>query len=1093
MPKLYKENFMKIKQVLLAILMLFQLQNLFSQNKIYFDKNWKTTTQENAAYYRLITKENDSLFVVKDYYVNGVLQMEGLTTSLEKDVFQGTVNWYDKNGKKTITRNYKNGILEGDVIDYKGPFSTRCYYKNFMPYNGTIYNNNRTPAQYSSYTDGKIEFSDAVYKNSTQKALKTTYYYNKKYKNYYPLKTVFYDKNNQIVGILNYLKNQSLIPDNGTKITFYLEDNQPVSIKSKTNYANSILEGEAIIYHKNGKKWLKGIYKKGKKYNGEFLENTIKTSYENGVLTEKIKYDKDFNILAKLTLKDGKPVEGSEYIYNGIATYHNGKLKSRKDFYDYKHKEIKKVTTCADDGKCTIEWYNKQGKLLGTGISKNNYIIDGLEIAYNKLIYYENGRKNGIQKEYKTELLKELTAKALYKNDTIIWIETKKPLENTFYHCVYKNNEPYQGVEYAYDYHNTKYYKEGKLEKEIAYKRDLKTKKLSVQLIRFYDPTSRYKTLSKEIQYIKGKKYEITYKNYSPYNGISWLGNKMFTYKNSKREGVYQIYDIDMTTIVEKGQYINDLKQGTVSYTPLKNDKHSFYSYKPTTCTFVDDKPYNGTVSTKRETTHYVNGKKTGVCSTYFDVYTNMLARKTTYLNDKREGEEISYLIHNKTLKSIYKNDKPFSGEFYNLKTDKVETYIDGKKHGDFITFNDNRIKQTQHYEKGKLLSEKTIYLIKNDSVIGKGTYKNNLPYQGKFVTKQKKYKQYLVAPYVKGVKHGVEKLIAVDYRDIKTITSTTYNKGKKEGAYQSSYHLSNTTKPISGIFKNNIPYSGKFITKKEDKFSIISNFKKGVKEGYETYFFKSQKDSLLYKKGKPIEGIQYELDKEAYTNNILKHHYKNGKKQKTILKDKTRISYTDNGFVIDSIKHYYKTGYDKINVIFNNKKQTKGSVNYYAEGNKIGSFDFKDGILLKGKMAYDGIIDRVINGFEIKVKDTIIETTLIANKKFNIYSVLFLPNKVPNKLTYKNYKLLLNGLVDFSNKTNKITVKQYLLDGTLISQATYSDKVKSGAFVNFKEEEGKIIYRIDYHKKGEEKPARIKGLNFDEMLKELKEINVVK
>ncbi len=950
---------MKNKQIILTILILFQIQNTFSQDKIYFDKDWKTTTKENAAYYRLVAKKNDSLFAVKDYYINGVLQMEGYTKSLEKDIFQGEIHWYNKNGKKTITRNYKNGILEGDVIDYTGPFSTRCYYKNFMPYNGSIYNNNTTPAQYIDYTDGKKEFSFAYYKNSTQTALKTTYYYNKKYKNYYPLKTVFYDKNNQVIDTLNYLKNYSYVPNNGTKITFYLENNQPVSIKSKVKYVNSILEGEAITYHKNGKEWLKGIYKNGKKYNGEFLENTTQTSYENSVLTEKIKYDKDFNILAKLTLKDEKPFEGSEYIYNGITTYHNGKLKSRKDFYDYKHKEIKKITTCTDDGKCTIKWYNKQGKLLGKGISENNNIIDGLEVAYNKLIYYKNRRKNGIQKEYKSELLKELIAKGLYKNDTIVWTETKKPLENTFYHCDYKNNEPYQGIEYAYDYKNTKFYKKGKLVKEVAYRKDSKTKELSIDLIRFYDTTSTYKTVRKEIQYIKDKEYVITYKNYSPYNGISWLGNKMFTYKNGKREGVYQVYDMDMTTIVEKGQYVNDLKQGIVTYTPLKNDKHSFYSYKLTTCTFIDDKPYNGTVSTKRETTHYVNGKKTGVCSTYFDVYTNMLARKTTYLNDKKEGEEIAYLIHNKIIKGIYKDDKPFYGKFYNLKTDKIETYVNGKKQGNFITFNNYRVRQTQYYEKGKLLSEKTVYLIKNDSVIGKGTYKNNLPYQGKFVTKQKKYTQYLVTPYVKGLKDGVEKLISIDYYGINTISLTTYKKGKKEGAYQSSYQLLNTTKHIKGIYKNNKPYNGKFITKKEDKFSIISNFKKGIKDGYETYFLNYKKDSLLYKKRKPIEGIQYEFDKKTYTNNLLKHFYKNGKKHKTILKDKTRITYTNNGFVIDSIKYYYKTGYDKINVVFKNKKHTKGKTTYYVEGNKIGEFYFKKGRLLKGEMAYNGIVDK--------------------------------------------------------------------------------------------------------------------------------------
>ncbi len=1081
-----------MKSTLILFIIIFQFQNISGQNKIYFDKDWKTTNKENAAYYRLIAKKNDSLYAVKDYYINGVLQMDGHTTSLEKDIFQGTVHWYAQSGKKTITRNYKNGILEGDAINYTGPFSTRCQYKNYMPYNGTIYNNNRIPAQYVNYTDGKKEFSNSYYKNSTQMAIKTSYYYHKKYQSYYPLKDVFYDKNNQVIGTLNYLKNQSLIPDNGTKITFYLDDKQPVSVKSKTNYTNSILEGETITYHKSGKEWLKGFYKEGSKFNGEFLERNIKTSYKNGVLIEKIKFDKNFNILAKLVLKEGKPYEGSEYIYNGVVTYYNGKLKSRKDYYDYKHQQLKRTTTCSDN-TCTIEWYNKQGKFLGTGTSRNNTIIDGLEVAYNKLVYYKGKRKNGIQKEYKTELLKELIAKALYKNDTIVWTKTKKPLANSFFHCDYKNNEPFEGVEYAYDYNNTKYYKEGKLEKEIAYKRDPKTKKLSVQLIRFYDPTSKYKAVSKEIEYVKGKEYVLTFKNYSPYSGMSWLGSIIFTYKNGKREGVYQVYDIDKTVVVEKGNYVNDIKQGVVTYTPLKNEKHSFFEYKPSTCTFVDDHPFNGTVSTKRETTHYVNGEKTGVCSTYFDVYTDMLARKTTYKNDKKEGEEITYLIHNKILRGVYKNNKPFSGEFYSLKTNEVETYVNGKKHGAFVVFNDYKIKQIQHYEKGTLLSEKTSYSIKNDSIIGEGIYKDNLPYQGKFVTKQKNYKEYLVSPYVKGVKEGEEKLINTNYEAIKIIASTTYKNGKKEGAYQSSYYFSKATKPINGIYKNNKPFKGEFITTKDDKFRIISKFKNGKKEGYEIYYFNGKIDSLLYKKGKPIEGIQYELIKEPYTKNILKHFYKNGKKYKTILKDKTRITYSNNGFVIDSIKYYTKVGYDKIRVVFNNKKHTSGTITYYVENSSIGEFEFKEGVLLKGKMAYDGIVDKVINGFEITVKENTIETILKAHKKFNIYSVLFLPNKIPHKLTYKNYKLLLNGLIDFADKTQKITLKQYLLDGTFISEATYNNEKKSGVFVNFKEQGGNIVYSIDYHKKGEDKPTRIKGLSFDEMLEELKKINAAK
>jgi len=1076
------------KQSLITIIILVQLQSLFSQEKIYFDKKWKPTTKENAAYYRITSKENDSLYAVKDYYINGTLQMDGYTTSLEKDIFHGTVNWYDKNGKITITRNYKNGVLEGDVIDYTGPFSVRCQYKNYMPYNGTIYNNNKTPAQYSDYTDGKKTSSDSYYKNSMQTAIKTSYYYHKKYQSYYPLKEVFYDKNNKVIGTLNYHKNQSLIPDNGTKITFYLEDNHPVSIKSKVNYVNSNLEGEAITYHKNGKEWLKGFYKNGKKYNGDFLESRTQRHFENGMLTEKISYDKQFTILTKMQYKDNKPYEGTEYIYNGIVTYKKGEIIKRKDFYDAKKQQLKKITTCSND-VCAIEWYNRQGKFLGTATSKKNSITDGLELAYNKLIFYKNGMKNGIQKEYKSELLNELIAEALYKNDTIVWTKTKEPKSDTFYHCDYKNNEPYQGIEYASDYKNTKYYENGELIKEVAYIKDKKTKELTVQLIRFYDTLSKYKSVRKEIQYVHGKEYMVTYKNDLPYNGMSWYLNNLFTYKNGKKEGSYQVYDADKKVVVEAGNYVNNQIQGKVTYTPIETHKYSFIKHKPSICEFVDDKPYNGTVSTKTETTHYKNGKKQGLCSEYFSVYTNILARKITYKNDKKEGEESVYLIHNKILKGINKDDKPFSGEFYNLKNNVIETYVEGKKQGQFIVFNDYKLMQTQQYDKGELLSEKTINLIENDSIIGEGMYKNNKPYQGIFVSKQEGYQKYVVTSYKKGVKEGIEKLIHVDYRGIEILTSTTYKNGKKDGAYKSNYYFSNKRRHISGVYKNNKPFNGEFVTNNDEYFHIISRFTEGLKEGYETYYFKGKTDSLLYKMEKPIEGIQYELAKKTYTKNILKHHYKNGKKYKTVLRDGTEITYTNTGFTIINIKHYYKTGYDKIDVLFKNKKQTSGTISYYVENTNIGNFEFKDGILLKGKMAYDANIDKRINGFEIVVQENTIKTTLKAYKKFKIYTVLFLTNKIPTKITYLDYQLLLDGLMDLSDKDPNIKVKQYLLDDTLIAEVSNNNKKKSGVFVNFNERDGNIVYRIDYYKKGVDKPIKLKGLNFEEMLAALKKI----
>jgi len=82
---------------------------------------------------------------------------------------------------------------------------------------------------------------------------------------------------------------------------------------------------------------------------------------------------------------------------------------------------------------------------------------------------------------------------------------------------------------------------------------------------------------------------------------------------------------------------------------------------------------------------------------------------------------------------------------------------------------------------------------------------------------------------------------------------------------------------------------------------------------------------------------------------------------------------------------------------------------------------------------------------------------------------------------------------MDLSDKDPNIKVKQYLLDDTLIAEASHNNKKKSGVFVNFNERDGNIVYNIDYYKKGVDKPIRLKGLNFEEMLAALKKIRAKK
>ncbi len=1075
-------TYMKTLKIILLLTLTSQLQNVFAQNKTYFDKDWKPTTKEHADYYRLTEKKSDSLYYVKDFHLNGVLQMDGNSTSLEKDIFQGTVNWYNPDGSKSTTRNFNQGILEGTYIDYTAPKIATCEFKNNRAYNGVLYTSGIEHSKYSNYKNGILTHSYTYYKDSDQVAVKTDYFYKKEFGEYYPIKEMFYDKTNQIIGTIHYSKKHPTIPQDGIKYTFYLEENQIVAVKSKTNYINGFAEGKTIAYHKNGKKWLKGTYKNRRKYQGEFLEETIKSRFKNGIQTEKIKYDKDFNIVAKLTYKNNKPYQGTEYDHTRITTYNNGQLQTRKDYYDYKLKQLKKETNCVNK-TCTVKWYNKQGGLLGKSVGKNNTIIDGLIIYHNKLTNYSNGRKEGVEKEYKTDSLNELVAQTLYKNDTIIWKKTKIPLADDFFHCDYKDNKPYQGAEYTYK--RESHYEKGKLTKKISYREIKKSNDLTIDLIQFYDTTARREAVNKEIKYVNGKEYTIIYKNHAPYNGISWRLNVLYTYENGKKEGIYQIYTDDINVVVEEGNYIDDKIQGTVKYTPIPNKKYPFLETKPTVCEFIDNKPFNGTISTLKETSTYVNGKKQGVCLEYYSIYEKILLRKISYTNSIKEGKEITYLIDNQKIEGINKEDKPFSGSFYNLKKNTIETYIEGKKHGLFTTFNDHTIKQAQEFDKGKLLSEKTWYIKKKtDSLIGKGYYKNNKPYLGTFVKKQKAYRNYLIVPYKKGKENGVKKTIYANHNGVKVLEEITYKNDEKQKEYRAKYKLNGKLKTIKGVYKNSQPYQGEFITKNEEKLVVISFYRKGIKEGYEKNIHEEVIDSLLYKKGKIVEGVQYEVLKGAYFKTMLKHFYKAGKKYKTLLREDITINYTEDGFTIEDIGH--ANGYDKINALFSDKSHRTGTITYSLKNTKVGEFNFKEGRLLNGELKSKR--GRFVDELETKVKDEVIEITIKTDKKYKIYEMLFLPNKIPNTLTYKNHQLLLDGFLDFFNVNLDVTSKQYLLDGTLISESKSNSEKKSGTYVKFKEIDGKIVYSINHYKKND-KTIRIEGLSLDEVLQESQRI----
>jgi len=74
----------------------------------YFDKNWKATTKEEATSYRIVIKKHEKLWLVEDYWMNGVPQFKGGYSSEKLKGSVGEFIVYDHQGTITAVYNYDN-------------------------------------------------------------------------------------------------------------------------------------------------------------------------------------------------------------------------------------------------------------------------------------------------------------------------------------------------------------------------------------------------------------------------------------------------------------------------------------------------------------------------------------------------------------------------------------------------------------------------------------------------------------------------------------------------------------------------------------------------------------------------------------------------------------------------------------------------------------------------------------------------------------------------------------------------------------------------------------------------------------------------
>jgi hypothetical protein len=104
-------------KIILFVFFIALTQLLYGQDTIFYDNDWKVAKKTNASFYRIVLASQGA-FVVKDYYINNVLQMTGQSSLRDSLVMQGEFNYYNEKGSLVETTNFLNNVKQGKSISY---------------------------------------------------------------------------------------------------------------------------------------------------------------------------------------------------------------------------------------------------------------------------------------------------------------------------------------------------------------------------------------------------------------------------------------------------------------------------------------------------------------------------------------------------------------------------------------------------------------------------------------------------------------------------------------------------------------------------------------------------------------------------------------------------------------------------------------------------------------------------------------------------------------------------------------------------------------------------------------------------------------
>lgn len=147
----------------LVLLIIFSSTILYGQDTLttYFDRNWEKCNKNKAIYYRKAYPDSSKMWIVKDYHMNGQLQMLGTYSDKKLKKQQGPAVFYHFNGKIAETGQYINNKMTGvwkryysnGELESFGKFTNDLRDSTWTFY----YINSKKPFGQINYINGKAE------------------------------------------------------------------------------------------------------------------------------------------------------------------------------------------------------------------------------------------------------------------------------------------------------------------------------------------------------------------------------------------------------------------------------------------------------------------------------------------------------------------------------------------------------------------------------------------------------------------------------------------------------------------------------------------------------------------------------------------------------------------------------------------------------------------------------------------------------------------------------------------------------------------------------------------------------------------------